>query len=301
MATLLVVDRDPASLKNHDLNVRIYGDQVDQEFLDSTEGGIENPITICQSTDPVLNDVIVKGRRRRFAAVSHGFKTVPCIVWACDDPLEVERQLILDNVRNETTTEQRARMFEELLRINAARASLRMMAGVKDQKEAGIVITKAQKRSKRSDEVSARSCGMSASTAQKAVVVVRAVDSLAAEGRTEDANAVRSALNNKSVASAARTLADITQGVKVDKKSPESIEIDRHLAKLIAAVKLSITSAECIINSIDRKCEATPSFKSYKKKFETLLRHMSDLLDPCIYHAEVIRTAWVSLQKVVDS
>ena len=268
MATLLVVDRDPASLKNHDLNVRIYGDQVDQEFLDSTEGGIENPITICQSTDPVLNDVIVKGRRRRFAAISHGFKTVPCIVWACDDPLEVERQLILDNVRNETTTEQRARMFEELLRINAARASLRMMAGVK---------------------------------AQKAVVVVHAVDSLAAEGRTEDANAVRSALNNKSVASAARTLADITQGVKVDKKSPESIEIDRHLAKLIAAVKLSITSAECIINSIDRKCEATPSFKSYKKKFETLLRHMSDLLDPCIYHAEVIRTAWVSLQKVVDS
>ena len=126
MTTIELVHRDPNELKNYPLNISLYREHIDEDFVSSIrEKGIQSPLTVCKSTNPQLNDFIVMGRRRRIAALTCKLKTVPCIVWECDDPLEFEERLILDNIRNETTVEERARMYEELLRIEAEKAARR--------------------------------------------------------------------------------------------------------------------------------------------------------------------------------
>jgi len=96
-----IVERDPSDLRNHIEGIRLFGEHVDEFFLDCVRKyGVIDPLLICRSTNPDLNDRIVSGRRRRMAAIILGLPTVPCRYWSCDNPDEIRLRMIICNMRS---------------------------------------------------------------------------------------------------------------------------------------------------------------------------------------------------------
>jgi ParB/RepB/Spo0J family partition protein len=311
MTTIELVHRDPKELKNYPLNISLYREHIDEDFVSSIrEKGIQSPLTVCKSTNPLLNDFIVMGRRRRIAALTCKMKTVPCIVWECDDPIEFEERLILDNIRNETTVEERARMYEGLLRIETEKAARRQKAGKKPSPDLTSILTQGldatkqgkTEREPEAAEASAKQVGLSKNTAKKAIEVVHAADKLESEGNPKAAAEVRDTLNNGTVAAAVRKVAEVTapspQPPSEDQQ--HSKEIDRLTAKLTGLLSQAEKFAGELFVAIDQKKKTSPAFANRHAKFANLLRKFSDTLDPCLQGAGVIETAWVAARKQVD-
>jgi ParB-like chromosome segregation protein Spo0J len=196
--------RDPKKLKNHPLNLRIYGDKPDPEFVASVkEHGITDPLHV------LADGTVVLGNRRKQAAVINSIKEVPVIVRVdLVDPLEIERVLILGNRYREKTTEQKAREYERFKEIEAEQAAQRSAANLKRGEHVPDPPKKTD-REKQGDsrKNAAEAVGMSATTAERAATVVHKIDELTAAGDTESAAALADTLNNRSVAAASREAA----------------------------------------------------------------------------------------------
>ena len=196
--------RNPESLKNHPINATIYGSIPDPEYVASVkEHGVTEPLLITK------DNVVISGHRRRQAAIMCGIKEVPVVVLhEVTDPLLIERRLILANRHRDKTTEQRAREFENLKRIEAAIAEQRQKSSLK--KGASPVCPNLSTRGKpeekakkgRAATIAAEAVGMKTTTAEKAVEVVHAIDEAEAKGETERAEELRQTLNEKSVSAA---------------------------------------------------------------------------------------------------
>ena len=315
MEHMQLVQRKPDDLKNYPLNIAIYREHIDDEFVESIrKNGVKTPLMICKSSLPELNDCIVCGRRRRVAAMTCNLKTVPCLVWECDDKLELEERLILDNVRNETTIEERTRMFEELLRIESEKAARRKAASLIG---ASLTVTgilpspeKIEENSKNDEKgeaaaKAAKQVGMSPKTAKQAVKAVHAADAAKASGNEAAAEEILTALNTQSVAAAARvaeTVAGCTStkpaGMTEDQQNSASITkllgaIDGHLSKASKA-------AEDMFTAIDGKRNTNKSFGSRHAKFSNMLRRLGDMIDQAQHQRGAIGAAWDGTRKQVD-
>lgn len=186
---------DPRKLSNHPLNIRIYGEGIDQDLVaDIKARGVVTPLLVTPK------HVVIDGHRRRRHAIVAGVESVP-IVTAKDltDPLDIEEAIILSNrTMKERTTEQKAREYERLKEIEAERAQKRMVQGGK--KKGTEIFTDPGE----SAEKAAKEVGLSRPTAEKAAEVVGAIDQATAVGDLATAEVLRKTLNTKNVNAAHR-------------------------------------------------------------------------------------------------
>lgn len=216
----------PEDLVPHAANVSLYGDEVDQEFIDSCKGGIIEPIVT--TTDMT----IISGHRRRKAAISHGWETVPVLIrHDLLDPLDIEEFLILANRQREKTNEQKAREFKRLKEIETERAKQTSPGGrgKKTPDQSGTEF------SRRSDVKAAEVAGLSRNTALKATKVVEAIDAAEESGETEKADQLREDLN-KSVSGAHKKISTKKVKANVPKHLEETFEMAAMFTGLIQRV-----------------------------------------------------------------
>ncbi len=179
---------DPTTLKNHTMNIEIYGDKPNDEVTESIKKkGIITPIVITN------DDVIISGHTRNQSAKILGLDEVPVLVRGdLTDELDIREAIIEANKQREKTTEIKAREFQCLKEIEAERAKKRQKKGKKtDLKEN---LPEGQKGGQ-SRDIAAKKVGMSGRSAEDAAEVVEAIDELEAEGETEQAEELRKTLN----------------------------------------------------------------------------------------------------------
>lgn len=187
---------NPDSLKNHLMNIEIYGDKPNDEILESiSKVGIQAPIIITS------NNVIISGHTRNQCARKLGLKEVPVIVRGdLVDELDIREAIIEANRQREKTNEIKAREFKHLKQIEEERAKKRQKAskgrGKKGKENFPDLLETGQSRDKAAEKV-----GMSGKTAEAAAEVVEVIDELESEGETAKANEIRETLN-KSVSGA---------------------------------------------------------------------------------------------------
>ena len=204
-----IEQRDPRSLKNHLVNIELYGTDPRPEFVESVRThGVLVPLIITQ------DGMVISGHSRRAAAIMTKLKTVPCIVSPLTDPDEIERALIESNRQREKTNEQKAREASHLLAIEERLAAKRQKATQAKPGEENIrhgvgndshtVKQGENANSGRAADVAGKVVGMSGKTVTKAVEVVSKIDEAKAQGDTETATKLTNTLNTKGVAPALR-------------------------------------------------------------------------------------------------
>ena len=115
--------RDPYTLRNHVANIAIYGDVADEEMVESVrQHGILTPLTVTAES------VVVSGHRRMQAARFLKLKAIPVHVCRETDPDTIERLVIEANRQRRKTPEQMAREAQRLLAIAEREAAKREAA-----------------------------------------------------------------------------------------------------------------------------------------------------------------------------
>lgn len=217
-------------LRPHPLNHRIYGDAADDELLESIRvHGVLAPLLITS------DNVVISGHRRLDAAKKLGLEKVPVVVSAITDKREVERALIHANEQRQRTVEQKIREYKHLKAIEEKLARERQVeAGAHGAKGGrGKNKDKETLRDKvpqgfagRSGVIAAKPFELSYKTLDRGVQVVEHIDALVKEGKAEEVEALRAALN-KSVGTAfrisVRPEAKRTQGRRTDAEDEASV------------------------------------------------------------------------------
>jgi ParB-like chromosome segregation protein Spo0J len=186
---------DPHELLDHPFSVSIYGQDLDEAFVESIRRrGIEQPIIVAAD-----GKTVVAGHRRRNAAKLVGLKKVPVVVRPdLKDELEIRHAIIEANRQRVKTPEQIGREAQALWAIEQENASERRKAHLKQGRSS--VRLKSDERDAdegigalegRSDEIVARQLGVGRDTIRKAVYVAQAIDSVIREGRAEEADSIR--------------------------------------------------------------------------------------------------------------
>lgn len=271
---------DPRTLKNHSLNIELYGEDVPAHLLDSIkQHGVRDPLLVCKSSNIDLDGVVVSGRRRRIAAIKSGLKEVPILDWKCDDPDELEQNLIIHNIRAELTVEQRARMAAKLMEIEGRIADKR--------KRAGVVAPKIDKGS--SVSKAAAHVGMSPSTTARAIKAVEKVDELRASGQEEKAAAVVKTLNKGKVTAALRE--SESKPPEEPKKDDSSKAVTEKIALVVKHERLFREAVVATMLALDAKHKADPEFSRFAK-FESILRSISESQERPKVEAGRLNTEW---------
>lgn len=197
--------RHPAQLRCHPLNEKLYGDTADADLVDSVlKSGILIPLLITQA------DEIIAGHRRHDAAQQLELTSVPVVVFQSNDELDIREALIESNRQRTKTTEQMAREAQTLLEIERERAKRREVAGRKI--DPGENLPKGQEAVKgRARDVVGKKLGISGKQVEKAVAVVEKIDQLEADGQKDEAEEIRTELNNGSIHAAHQKATKPTQ------------------------------------------------------------------------------------------
>jgi ParB-like chromosome segregation protein Spo0J len=200
--TPTIETRDPKTLLNHLLNLKLYGDAIENEFVALIrEHGVTVPLEILP------DGTVLSGHRRRQAAIICGITAVPVIVRhdLVADPLEAERHVILANRHREKTNEQKLREYDRLKAIEAEFAARRMKAGkpVAKPKDPTAKVPEGQPKKGEASTIAAKEVGMGRKTAEKGVTVLKAIDAAEKEGDTATATDLRQTVN-RSVSAAAK-------------------------------------------------------------------------------------------------
>jgi len=195
------MNKSISELQPHPTNKEIYGDQADTELVESVRTkGVLNPLL-------VTNDgIVISGHRRLDAARRAGLKEVPTVLFRSDDNLDVLEALIESNRQRQKTNEQFGREAKVLLDIERERAHLRRLATQKynnsiDQEHVpGLLVDTGQAREKVGQQL-----GTSGKHAEHAAQVVTVIDDLNNNGHQQEAEQLRTTLNNGSVRKAYNT------------------------------------------------------------------------------------------------
>lgn len=185
-----VIHVNPRDLRKCSINIGLYGEEVSDEFVANIKKhGVIQPLVLAADAT-----TIVAGHRRRQAAIVAGTNRVPCIVRGdLVDPLDIEEAVIVSNEQRERTTEQRAREFAHLKKIEEERIRLNLRTG-RPSTTSSVNLPSSPR------EVAAEKVGLgSGRNAEKAARVVEKVDELKAAGKDDEAQALRTTLNTKSV------------------------------------------------------------------------------------------------------
>lgn len=220
---------DPSTLKNHPLNIQIYGGDVDQSFIDDVKRrGVLEPVLAT------LENVIVAGHRRRVASIKNGLKKIPVLYDAAlVDENDIAEAVIRSNRETrDRTVEQQAREYDSLLAIEEARAAARKAAaqfkkagGKNGQPADGTNLSPPQKPGEKgkAEAKAAAGAGMKRTTARKARTVVKKIDELKSEGKADEAKHLAETLNKGSVDAAVKE----ATGSPVPRSEREEGIIDR--------------------------------------------------------------------------
>lgn len=167
-----IVQRNPNQLREHPMNAKLYGNHVDDDFVDSCREIIHSPIHVA------ADGTIVSGHRRRRAAMLLGKESVPVIVHEdLYDDDEILEMLILLNKQRVKTKDQIAREAALLFDTEKSLADKRRRNGVK--------VEDGQK--SRADDKVAAAVGVSRTTVVSAATAGKAI--LAAEEAGDDLKA----------------------------------------------------------------------------------------------------------------
>jgi len=174
----------PEDLHAHPINKQIYGDIVDEEFIQSVKLGLIEPIVATSDL------TIISGHRRVIAASALEWDLLPTVIREdLTDPLDVEEALILANRQREKTNEQKAREYKRLKEIEQARTH----KGGRGNKK--TLDSNSPTFKDRSDTKAAEAAGMGRTTAQKAEKVVEAIDVARESGDDDKAEKLTDQLN----------------------------------------------------------------------------------------------------------
>jgi len=189
------------SLKPHPQNNLIYGDSFDDDLYQSIKKhGITSPVIVT------LDFTIISGHRRWNVCKALKHEVIPVQEIEETDPDKLVEILIASNVQREKTKEQKAREVKVLKAIEDKRAADRQAAaGAKNLEvhKTGkpLVVENLPPLSEgKSRDIAAAKVGWSGKTAEKAIAVVDAIDSLK-QSDPEKAKELKKDLN-KSVAGA---------------------------------------------------------------------------------------------------
>jgi hypothetical protein len=187
---------DPDKLIDHPFSVAIYGQDLDEAFVESIRRrGIEQPIVVAAD-----GKTVVAGHRRRRAAKIVGLKRVPVVVRAdLTDELDIKHAIIETNRQRVKTPEQIGREAQALWTIEQENAVRRRNAHLKQVRDS--VRPKSDERSEddfhppsaegRSDDIVARQLGVGRDTIRKAVYIARAIDVATEAGNSARVDAIR--------------------------------------------------------------------------------------------------------------
>lgn len=282
---------DVADLICHPLNIKLYAEHVDDDFKESIKkSGVLVPLVVCRVDDKLT---IVSGRRRWMCAKMLGIKEVPARFWECNDPLDLQERIIMDNIRNVTTASERAREFAELLRIEKERASQRIAAGSASQSEGKAV------------DIAASKVGITPYKAKKDLAVVQAADEIAESGDVEKAAEIIDALDKKGSVAASKVIESVkpkTAAPPMTKVShPESELIDKCIGIIRQSIDKASKQRDVLVNSFDNKKNSQQSFANRFKKFERLGQELADDIDVVENKIGIIQEAWNSYVKLEES
>jgi protein gp37 len=252
MEKLFNIQRHVAEFRAHPENLKIYGDTIDFEFLESIKKkGILTPLLISQDNQ------IISGHRRWRAAQELGFITIPITVFQSTDPLDILEALVESNKQRVKTNEQIGREYDALEEVEKARAKQRQAEQAKvNQPQA----KKSQNREAvptsdagRARDTVGQKIGVSGRTAQQAAVCVRVMDGLEQLDKTTEAHQIRQLLK-KNIGKAYI----VAKGLEALMKPPADTRlVTKHKPTKYLTVEfwqsLSVTQQREVIESAPRK------------------------------------------------
>lgn len=292
-----VIEVDVASLKHHPLNEALYGTHIDPEFVENIrQHGVQEPITICRSTEEAIDGVVAKGRRRCLAASTLGITRIKAVEWYCESEDEFRKQLILSNVHNEQPLDHRVRMYTELKAIEERAAASRQRKGAPSED------------SGRSSDLAAAKVGISRSTAMRAEKVLAAADAMKESGNTEEAQKIVETLNKRGATAAAKVVAETvetpTPSLGLTPVVPSVLENQRSLDRAVSSLKTAIKTAYAAYGAVVRSADAVKvdnpkAFKAGHKQVEDKCRMIESYLSNATAAADVIGDQWSASKKAI--
>jgi ParB-like chromosome segregation protein Spo0J len=196
---LIKQDVELAKIIDHPINASIYRDNFDDDLVESIkQNGVLSPVIVCKHSGGSY--VCLSGHRRRQAAKLAGLTSVPCLIYREEVP-EWQQVLIIveSNRQRAKTVEMLARETEALASAKAQQAEIRKKAGKKNDSDLRVNSPEGR----RSIAEAAKETGLGArQKAEQAIAVVHKIDELEAAGEVEEAEELRTTLNEKSVRAA---------------------------------------------------------------------------------------------------
>lgn len=189
--------RDPYKLKNHPLNIKLYGGKppTPQFIADVKKLGILQQLLIT------VDDVVISGHTRKDAARIAGIKEVPVSVLRdVTDPLDLEELLIVSNRQREKDNETLAREAARLAGIESERAVSRQKATQRDGAAPVMALAPSPEKPEKNEDFGstrekvAEALGVGDKTAQKLIETGSELEKAEAEGDTEHADEIKAGL-----------------------------------------------------------------------------------------------------------
>ena len=247
---------DPRTLKPHQKNAAIYGEDEDvTELIDLIRmSGWVKPLVVTPT------GTIISGHQRCKAVLALGWDQVPVEVRKFPDELAELEALLLENASRLKNTEQKVREGEAWKEVETFKANLRRHASLKNGNHIPVQENFPERERGQSRDHIAKRVGIgSGRTYDKAAWVVSVIDSDTKNGDLVTAQGLRQVLNYKSV-DAAHTLS---------KKPPQQRQA---LVELIISGKAKSTRQALKMinqnndpgsNSADSSDPSQPSFAGF--------------------------------------
>jgi N6-adenosine-specific RNA methylase IME4 len=246
-----------SELKPHPLNAEIYGDGCNDELLALIqENGVKDEYALIITGDQAYcgANVIISGHRRFNAAQMAQIHAVPVTVSDKTTQEDIEELLVLGNVGSrERTTEQKAREYKALKRIEAARAKLRQ--GTRTDIRPNLDECSIG----RSDANAAEKVGMKRVTAEKAAKVIDVIDKAKEFGEQAIAQEITETLN-KSVDGAYKEVKTFACGLTEEQAKKQLQELHENRRRQeekkqrrqqqIEEIKVKIDRQNLVVNGV---------------------------------------------------
>lgn len=205
-------------LEPHPQNAAIYGHEDVSALADQiAASNWIKPLVVSRD-----NMHIISGHRRWLAARQLGISRVPVEYRHFATEADELELLLLENASRDKTPEQKVREGEAWARLEREKAELRRRAAQNNDAGARLkaeVANLPPQETGKTREIVAEKIGMKPRTYEKAARVVAHADVLKATGRTDEAQALLTTLNEKSVHAAFEA---ITKPVRSEEKRREA-------------------------------------------------------------------------------
>jgi|GEM_PF-1751420 len=178
-------------LTAHPTNVRVYGSNVDADFVEAVrQHGIYDPLLITKSPNASGLHRVISGHRRLEAARQVGIADIPVIHFGSDDEDDILTALLEANRQRVKSHEQVGREYRLFLDIETRKAARRQVTNLGGQEREKIPHgEKGKARDKAAEQF-----GLSGVTAQRCSVVIEAIDTAVDKGQNKKAAKLREAL-----------------------------------------------------------------------------------------------------------